>query len=123
MPTPVTARWRACSAAYVPGRSPGSPRSTGSATTDFPRGGARCSRRSARSNWAVFKGHNLKLTAEYFDPDRKVREDHRTRLGLAWEFTPLPYLQLRAGVRRWDGIPQNAVDNRRLIFFELHGFL
>ena len=74
-------------------------------------------------NWAVFKGHNLKLTAEYFDPDRKVREDHRTRLGLTWEFTPLPYLQVRAGVRRWDGIPQNAVDNRRLIFFELHGFL
>ena len=74
-------------------------------------------------NWAVFTGHNLKLTAEYFDPDRAVREDHKTRLSLVWEFTPLPYVQLRAGVRRWDGIPQIPVDNRRLLFLELHGFL
>ena len=74
-------------------------------------------------NWAVVKGHNLKLTAEYFDPDRDVREDHKTRLGFVWEFTPWPYVQLRAGVRNWDGIPQIPVDNRRLIFFELHGFL
>ena len=74
-------------------------------------------------NWAVMRGHNLKLTSEYLDPDRNVREDHKTRLSLVWEFTPLPYLQLRAGVRRWDGIPQNALDNRRLVFFEIHGFM
>jgi hypothetical protein len=74
-------------------------------------------------NWAVLRGHNLKITGEYLDPDRKVSEDHRTRLSLVWEFTPLPFVQLRTGIRRWDGIPQNAVDNRRLLFFELHAFL
>jgi hypothetical protein len=89
----------------------------------FPEGRRTLLAAIGEMNWAVFKGHNLKLTAEYFDPDRKVPEDHKTRIGLVWEFTPLPYLQLRAGVRRWDGIPQNALDNRRVLFFELHGFL
>jgi hypothetical protein len=74
-------------------------------------------------NWGFLKGHNLKLTGDHLDPDRDVREDQKTRLSLVYEFTPLPFVQLRAGVRRHDGIPQNALDNRRLLFFELHAFL
>jgi hypothetical protein len=74
-------------------------------------------------NWGFRRGHNLKLTAEYFDPDRDVSEDHKGRLSVVYELTPLPFVQLRLGARRWDGIPQNAFDNRRLLFLELHAFM
>jgi hypothetical protein len=74
------------------------------------------------ADWAFRKGHNLKLTAEYFDPDEHVNEDEKTRWSLVYEYTPLPFLQLRAGWRRYDGIPQNDFDNRRQLFAELHGF-
>jgi hypothetical protein len=74
-------------------------------------------------NWSFRRGHNLKLTAEYLDPDRDVSEDHKTRTSLVYELTPLPFVQLRLGARRWDGIPQNAFDNRRMLFFELHAFM
>jgi hypothetical protein len=76
----------------------------------------------AEADWAVAKGHNLKLTAEYYDPDDDVDEDQKTRWSLVYEFTPLPFVQLRAGARQYDGIPQNDLDNRRVLFLELHGF-
>ncbi len=38
------------------------------------------------ANWLVKKRHNLKLTFEYFDPDRDVDEDEPTRLSIVWEF-------------------------------------
>ena len=75
------------------------------------------------ADWAIRKGHNLKLTAEYFDPDRAVREDQKTRWSFLYEWTPLPFVQLRVGFRRYRGIPQNDFDNRRTLFLELHGFM
>jgi hypothetical protein len=77
----------------------------------------------AEADWMIHRGHNLKLSAEYFDPDRAIAEDQKTRWSLLYELTPLPFLQLRAGYRRYDGIVQNVVDNRRLLFLELHAFL
>lgn len=74
-------------------------------------------------DWGFRRGHNVKLTAESFDPDRDVREDQKARYSLLYEYTPLPFLQLRAGFRRYRGIPQNDLDNRRLLFIEIHGFL
>jgi hypothetical protein len=74
-------------------------------------------------NWKLTQGHNLKLTAEYFDPDRRVREDHKVRRSLVYEFTPLPAIQLRMGVRQNRGIPQSLPDNRRSGFVEVHGFI
>lgn len=74
------------------------------------------------ANWNFHAGHNLKLTFEPFDPDTKVHHDGRSRLSLVWEYTPIPYLQLRAGTRRYQGIPQNDLQNRRLAFLELHAF-
>jgi len=76
----------------------------------------------AEVNWGVFHGHNLKLTAEYFDPDRDISEDQKTRYSLLYEYTPFPFVQLRAGFRRYRGIPQNDHDNRSLTFLEVHGF-
>jgi hypothetical protein len=74
------------------------------------------------ADWHVRKGHNLKLTAEYLDPDRSVSQDQQARYSVVYEYTPLPFLQFRAGYRRYRGIPQSDNENRRLTFFELHGY-
>jgi hypothetical protein len=75
------------------------------------------------ANWNWRRGHNVKLTAEFYDADRAVANDGQTRLSLVYEYTPLPFIQLRAGVRQYDGIPQSPFQNRSFGFIELHGFL
>jgi hypothetical protein len=75
------------------------------------------------ANWMLRKGHNLKLTTEYFDPDRGTADDRQTRVSLLWEYTPLPFVQLRAGLRSHDDDPGIAFQNRRLVFVQLHGYL
>ncbi len=74
-------------------------------------------------DWALHRGQNLKLTAEIQDPDRAVPEDQFTRWSVVYEFTPLPFVQLRAGFRRYRGIPQNDAENRQALFVELHGYM
>jgi hypothetical protein len=74
------------------------------------------------ADWRVLKGHNLKLTAEYMDPDRAVRNNQQTRYSFVYEYTPIPFLQLRAGYRHYFGIPQSNSQNQQLTFFELHGY-
>lgn len=74
-------------------------------------------------DWALHRGQNLKLSAEYQDPDRAVPEDQFTRWSVVYEITPLPFVQLRAGFRRYRGIPQNDAANRQAVFVELHGYL
>jgi hypothetical protein len=74
------------------------------------------------ADWRILKGHNLKLTAESFDPNRAVREDQQARYSIVYEFTPIPFLQLRGGYRRYRGIPQSNSENQRLAFVELHGY-
>jgi hypothetical protein len=73
-------------------------------------------------NWRFSAGHNLKVTAEYFDPDTEVDEDRQNRLSLVWEYTPIQFLQLRTGVRVYDGIPQNDLQKRRVFFVSVNGF-
>lgn len=73
-------------------------------------------------DWLVRKGHNLKLTHEWLDPDRRVSEDEQTRTSLLYEYSPIQFLQVRAGVRFYDGIPQNDQQNRTQAFLQLHGF-
>ncbi len=73
-------------------------------------------------DWRVKQGHNLKVTLEYYDPNRSVAEDQQTRYSFVYEYTPIPFLQLRAGYRRYRGIPQSNVENQRTTFFELHGY-
>lgn len=74
------------------------------------------------ANWQVLKGHNLKATAELFDPDADVSHDNQARWSVLYEFTPIQFLQLRGGARFYDGIPQNDLQNRRLFFLEVHAF-
>ncbi len=73
-------------------------------------------------NWLIRQGHNFKVTAEQLDPDRDVDEDDQVRFSAIYEYTPIQYLQLRGGIRYYDGIPQNVLQNRRMAFIELHGF-
>lgn len=89
----------------------------------FPEGRRRQFAALGEVDWKIRQGHNLKFTAELLDPDRKVAHDHKVRHSLLYELTPIPFVQLRAGVRRYGGIPQNDVDNRRTLFVELHTFL
>ncbi|MDE2367905.1 MAG: hypothetical protein KGN16_02955 [Burkholderiales bacterium] len=71
-------------------------------------------------DWPFAPGFNLKLTGEYFDPDRHVAHDEKVRRSLVLEYAPLPFMQWRAGIRRYIGIPQNDIDNRKLAFVEWH---
>jgi len=76
----------------------------------------------AEGNWLFRKGHNAKITYEYFDPDDDIRQDHQARWSALWEYTPIQFLQIRAGARLYDGIPQIDAQNRDEVFAELHGF-
>ena len=75
------------------------------------------------ANWKPRKGHNLKLTAERYDPDRDAPADRQSRLSLVWEYTPLPFVQLRAGLRQYDDDAGVAIQNQRQVFLQLHGYL
>jgi hypothetical protein len=74
------------------------------------------------ADWRLLRGHNLKLTAESLDPDRAIRQNREARYSLVYEYTPIPFVQIRAGFRRYRGIPQSDVENQRLSFVELHGY-
>jgi hypothetical protein len=73
-------------------------------------------------NWRLRQGHNLKLTYERFEPDRDIDDDEQTRSSLVYEYSPIQFLQLRVGVRVYDGIEQNDLQNREEAFVQLHGF-
>jgi hypothetical protein len=90
---------------------------------DLPSGGERDSYAGLiEGNWLFAKGHNLKVSYDYFDPDTDIDEDHQVRYNLVWEYTPMQFLQGRAGIRVYDGIPQVDAQNRDEVFLELHGF-
>ena len=76
----------------------------------------------AEADWKVRQGHNLKLTFEWLEPDDDVDEDEQTRSSLIYEWSPIQFVQLRGGVRLYDGIPQNDNQNRKQAFIQLHGF-
>jgi hypothetical protein len=76
----------------------------------------------AEANWKLSQGHNLKLVFEWFEPNEDVEEDEQTRGSVVYEWSPIQFVQIRAGVRVYDGIPQNDLQNRRQAFLQLHGF-
>jgi len=89
----------------------------------YPGGGRQLAAVLGEADWALHQGHNLKLTAEMYDPDRSVANDQQARWSLLYEYTPIPFVQLRGGVRRYRGIPQNDLENRHVLFIEAHLFL
>ena len=76
----------------------------------------------AEADWKLMQGHNLKLTYEWLEPNDDVDEDEQTRASLLYEWSPIQFIQLRGGVRVYDGIPQNDNQNRTQAFLQLHGF-
>jgi hypothetical protein len=73
-------------------------------------------------NAELARGHNLKLTYEYYDPDLDVDEDQRERYSLVWEYVPFQFTQFRAGYRDNRGIPQNNAQNANQLFLQWHAF-
>lgn len=76
----------------------------------------------AEANWLIARGNNLKITNEFLNPNRAVPNGEQTRWSLVYELTPIQFVQIRAGLRRNDGIPQANVEHQRLYFIELHGY-
>jgi len=72
------------------------------------------------ANYALKRGHNLKITAEYLDPDSDVSNNEQNRLSLVWEYFPIQFLQIRLGYTIHGGIPQNPAQNREQLFLEIH---
>ncbi|CAM3660756.1 hypothetical protein [Roseateles saccharophilus] len=72
------------------------------------------------ADWLLSRGHNLKLSSEFLDPGLHAAHDGKARYSLVYEYTPIAFVQLRAGYRRHVGALQNPFDNRRAAFAELH---
>ena len=51
------------------------------------------------------KGHNLKVTYEFLEPDDDRGEDQQERYSLVWEYSPIQFVQSRVGFRSYNGIP------------------
>src|SRR5690606_17760697 len=91
-------------------------------TDDTPAGEQEMYVSLLEGNWRVAHGHNLKVTYEYFDPADDVDEDERERYSLVWEAAPMQRLQMRYGLRFYNGVPQAPASNRDELFAELHLF-
>jgi hypothetical protein len=87
-----------------------------------PSGKLRSSAWLLEGNWRVRQGHNLKATFEGLDPDRDRGGNQQSRFSAIYEYAPIPFMQLRGGVRRYDGPSQFPLHKRRDYFVELHGF-
>jgi hypothetical protein len=73
-------------------------------------------------DWLIARGNNLKITYEFLNPNRTVENAEQIRWSLVYELTPIQFVQLRAGFRWNDGIPQDNSEHQRLYFLEVHGF-
>lgn len=89
----------------------------------FPNGTRSMIPALAEADWAICRGNNLKLTYEFYDPERTVANNGQTRWSAVYELTPIPFLQARVGFRRYQGIPQNNLQNQTFGFAEVHLFL
>lgn len=87
-----------------------------------PEGGQKQLAGLLEADYSPARGHNIKVTAEYLDPNRDLANDAQTRWSLVYEYTPVQFVQLRGGLRYNDGIPQVDAQHLRQYFLELHGF-
>ena len=71
-------------------------------------------------NYEMNRGHNIKITSEYHDPDDDFREDHEIRHSLIYEYTPYSNIQLRFGYRSREAPPQQAIQNVNRLFVQTH---
>lgn len=76
----------------------------------------------AAIDYLISTSTNVKFSYEYLDPDDTNPENERTRFSLLGETFLNQYSQLRYGLRRYDSIPQNTLENRTVLFSEFHVF-
>ena len=62
--------------------------------------------RLVKANWLTRKGHSVKFSHEYLDPNDDLSKDH----------------QVRNGLRSYDGIPEVDTQKRDVFFTEFHAF-
>ncbi|HEV7137105.1 MAG TPA: hypothetical protein VGN43_10765 [Steroidobacteraceae bacterium] len=74
------------------------------------------------ADWLIAPGNNLKVTFEPYDPDRNVAGNGESRWSLVYELTPVQFVQIRAGLRDYNGPRGIAAENQSLWFIQLHGF-
>jgi len=74
------------------------------------------------ANWNFRQGHNLKITAEYLEPDTDIDDDEQNRYSVFWEVFPFEFTQVRLGTRWYDGDPEVDTQNRTLVVLQLHGY-
>jgi len=72
------------------------------------------------ANLMVGRGMNIKYAHDWVDPNRDILTDQRQRDSLGFEYVPIPFVQLRAFVRRRDGPPQVPGSRDRQVDVELH---
>ena len=74
------------------------------------------------ANYSPARGHNLKVSAEYLDPQRGTPHQQFGRLSVVYEVVPVRFLQLRLGARYYGTSDAQPADRLRFYFLELHGF-
>lgn len=73
------------------------------------------------ANILVSQGHNLKITTEAIVPDASDQSNQYRYSGV-WEFFPIPYFQMRLGLRYYDSDNDVAAQNADEYFLQLHAF-
>ena len=76
----------------------------------------------AEANLELARGHNLRLTYEWLDPNRDVAEDQRERYSVVYEYSPFQFTQFRLGARKNRGVPQDDTQNTTVVFLQWHAF-
>ena len=75
-------------------------------------------------NMMIRKGHNLKLSYEWFDENLDSAADSPdivSRTSIVYEPFMNQFLQVRTGYRMYEGQSNNDLENRTEMFAELHG--
>ena len=71
-------------------------------------------------DFLIQRGMSLKYAHDWADPSRDARTDQQQRDSLGFEYSPYPFVQLRAFVRSGDGPPQVPGARDRQAELELH---
>ena len=71
-------------------------------------------------NFLISRGHNLKLSYEYYDPDEDIFNNANERYSVVYEPFLYQFVQVRVGARDNQGIPEDPSLNSSSYFAELH---
>jgi hypothetical protein len=90
---------------------------------DLPGGGSEDQMGSLlEGNWRIRKGQNLKVSYEFLNPSDRIGDDELERYSIVWEYSPFQLTQVRVGYRGYNGVPNQPLTNRKLLFLEAHAF-